>query len=154
MASRSSILHAVLFSLLLACPALAQHEHGSTTSEKLGTVTFSTSCSASAQPLFNRAVALLHSFEFTPAIEGFNATLKADPSCAMAVWGMALSRWSNPFSPSLRQPAQLAQGRDAVTRAKAIGAKTPREGAYIDAVAQLYADFETVDQRTRIARVP
>ena len=146
---------AAVLSLLLAGPVLAQdHEHGSTASEKLGTVTFSTSCSASAQPLFNRAVALLHSFEFTPAIEGFNATLKADPSCAMAVWGMALSRWSNPFSPSLRQPAQLAQGRDAVTRAKAIGAKTPRERAYIDAVAQLYADFETVDQRTRVARVP
>ena len=105
----------MVLSLLLASPVLAQdHEHGSTASEKLGTVTFSTSCSASAQPLFNRAVALLHSFEFTPAIEGFNATLKADPSCAMAVWGMALSRWSNPFSPSLRQPAQLAQGRDAV----------------------------------------
>jgi len=67
----------------------------------------------------------------------------------MAEWGIALSRWSNPFSPSLRPPAPLKQGRDAVARAKAIGPKTARESAYVDAVAHLYADFETVDQRTR-----
>jgi len=68
----------------------------------------------------------------------------------MAEWGLALSRWSNPFSPGLRPAAVLQQGREAVTRAKAMGAKTPREGAYIDAVAELYKHVETADQRTRI----
>ena len=114
---------AVVLSLLLAGPVLAQdHEHGSTASEKLGTVTFSTSCSAGAQPLFNRAVALLHSFEFAHAIEGFNATLKADPSCAMAAWGVALSRWSNPFS---RQSSSTRAAR-AGTRRRESG---PRRSA-------------------------
>ena len=125
MASRASFPHAVVFSLLLASPVLAQqHEQPRRVTEKLGKVVFSTSCTASAQPLFNRAVALLHSFEFARAIEAFTATLKADPSCGMAEWGIALSRWGNPFAAGLRPPAQLAQGRDAVNRAKAIGLKT------------------------------
>ena len=57
------------------------------------------------------------------AIEGFAATLKADPSCAIAEWGIALSRWGNPFAAGIRPAAPLQQGRDAVDRAKAIGAK-------------------------------
>jgi hypothetical protein len=142
---------AATLSLLLAGPALAQqHEHGSSTNEKLGTVSFTTSCSAAAQPLFNRAVALLHSFEFGRAMDGFNATLKADPTCAIAEWGIALSRWGNPFGTGIRPPAPLQQGRDAVARAKTIGPKTAREGAYVDAVSQLYASFETTDQGARM----
>jgi hypothetical protein len=151
MALLSSVPLAVMLSLPLASAALAQeHRESSSIDEKLGTVSFSTSCSAAARPLFNRAVALLHSFEFAPAIEGFNATVKIDPSCAMAEWGIALSRWGNPFVAGLRPPAQLQQGRDAVNSARTIGLKTGRERAYLDAVSQLYASFETIDQRTRM----
>src|SRR5581483_10283833 len=65
--------------------------------DRVGRVEFTTSCSSAAQSIFNRAVALLHSFEFGRAIDGFNAVLAADKSCAMAEWGIALSRWGNPF---------------------------------------------------------
>jgi hypothetical protein len=141
----------VMLSLPFACPVSAQpHPHGSAGDEKFGTVSFSTSCSAAAQPLFNRAVALLHSFEFGRAIEGFHTTVKTDPSCAMAEWGTALSRWGNPFAIGLRPPTPLQQGRAAVERARAIGPETSRETAYLDAVAQLFTNFETVDQRTRV----
>jgi tetratricopeptide (TPR) repeat protein len=151
MTPRSSFRQAGVLSLLLASSVFAQqHEHGAATNEKLGRVVFSTSCTAGAQPLFNRAVALLHSFEFGRAIEAFSATLKAVTSCAMAEWGIALSRWSNPFAAGLRPPAQLQQGRDAVDRAKAIGPKTARERAYVDAVSQLYAGVETIDQPARM----
>src|SRR4051794_4021942 len=96
----SSIRQAAVLWLLLATPAFAQeHEHGAPANEKLGTVSFDTSCSSAAQPAFNRAVALLHSFDFGRAIEGFTAALRSDPSCAMAEWGIALSRWGNPFGP-------------------------------------------------------
>lgn len=147
----SSVPRAVVLALLLTGPVLAQqHEHGAPADEKLGSVTFATSCGPRAQPLFNRAVALLHSFEFGRAIEGFNATLATDPSCAMAEWGVALSRWGNPFAVTLRPPVPLQQGRDAVTRANAIGAKTPREGAYVEAVSRLYTAVDTIDQPTRV----
>jgi tetratricopeptide (TPR) repeat protein len=139
-----------LTTLLIASPLAAQdHQHG-TTDEKLGAVTFATSCSAAAQPQFNRAVALLHSFEFGRAIEAFTTTLQTDPRCAMAEWGIALSRWSNPFGPGIRPAPPLRLGLAAVEHARTIGLKTPRERAYVDAVAKLYTGFETVDQRTRL----
>src|SRR5262245_11909095 len=142
---------AVVLTLGASATALAQdHEHGASPGGKLGTVTFATSCSAASAPTFNRAVALLHSFEFSRAIEGFNATLAADPSCAVAQWGIALSRWSNPFGVGIRPPAALQLGRDAVERARAIGPKSARERAYVEAVAQLYDRFDAIDQRTRL----
>jgi tetratricopeptide (TPR) repeat protein len=136
--------------LMLAQGANAQEHEHAPAAEQLGTVTFATSCSTAAQPQFNRAAALLHSFEFLRAIDGFGATLMTDPSCAMAEWGIALSRWSNPFVVGIRPAGPLQQGRDAVERARAIGAKTDRERAYVDAVSRLYADFETTDQTARV----
>jgi hypothetical protein len=151
MPSSYSLARGLVLAFVIASPLIArQHEHGSRTGEKFGTVDFRVSCSAAAQPLFNHAVALLHSFEFGRSIEAFNATLKVDSSCAMAEWGVALSRWGNPFSASLRPSATLQQGRDAVNRARAMAVRTDRERAYLDAVAQMFAGFETIDQRTRI----
>src|SRR3954468_5437571 len=126
------------------------HQHGGSTAGVLGTVSFTTSCSEAAQPLFNRAVALLHSFEFGRAIEGFGSVLKTDPACAMAEWGIAASRWSNPFAVGVRGKEPLRLGREAVERARAIGLKTDSERGYVDAIALLYEQADTVDQLTRL----
>jgi tetratricopeptide (TPR) repeat protein len=135
---------------LAASVAAQDHDHGAVTAEQLGTVAFATSCNATAQPRFNRGVALLHSFEFGRASAAFTAVLEADPSCAIAEWGIALSAWSNPFVVNIRPAAPLKQGRDAVERARTLGPKTDRERAYVDAVSQLYEGAETIDQRTRV----
>ncbi len=124
------------------------HDH--TAPENLGTVKFSVSCNSAVQPQFNRAVALMHSFQFARAIEAFNAILVSDPSCAMADWGIALSNWGNPFAAGLKAQAQLDLGRKAVEQGRATGAKTERERAYIEAVAHLFTDTATTDQRSRI----
>ena len=137
--------------LAALCTALvAQDQTHSHPTEKLGKVHFETSCTAAVQPQFDRAVALLHSFEFGAAIAAFEATLKADPSCAMTQWGVALSRWGNPFGVGVRSATQVQQGLAAVQRARAIGAATARERAYIDAVATLYADAERLPQPARV----
>ena len=141
-----------LFALMLAAPLAAQeHEHGMAAAEKLGTVHFATSCSTAAQAPFDRAVAFLHSFEFGSAIQAFTATLAIDKSCAMTQWGIALSRWGNPFSVGTRPASQLQEGREAVDRALAIGPKTERERAYIEAASKLYADADTRNQQARAA---
>ena len=127
-----------------------QHPQGAD-NEKLGTVHFPTSCSPKVAPAFDRAVALVHSFEFGASIRAFNEVLAADSTCAMARWGIALSRWSNPMAPGNRSVAQLEQGRQAVDAAtRFAGGASEREGGYIRAVGQLYDDFEHKDQRTRI----
>jgi len=152
---------AAVLSILLAAPAAAgpqqpapahQHPAGGAAHEQLGSVEFATSCGAEAVPLFNRAVALLHSFEFGEAIKGFTATLAQDPSCSMAEWGIAMSRWGNPFGQGQRAAGPLKEGAAAVARGQALRPKTPREAGYLNAVAVLFADADTVDQRTRIVR--
>ncbi len=130
--------------------AVQEHEHMGAPGEKLGTVHFATSCDPRAQPVFDRAVALLHSFEFGAAAAAFEAALVADPSCAMTQWGIALCRWSNPFAVDIRPASQLQQGLAAIERARAIGAKTDRERAWIEAAAKLYLDADRVPQPRRL----
>lgn len=136
--------------LAMASAPAQEHGHSAGGPGKFGTVHFVTSCDARAQPQFDRAAALLHSFEFGAAIASFEAALGADPSCAMTEWGIALSRWTNPFAVGIRSPAQIQQGLAAVERARAIGAKTAREHAYIDAVAKLYENAADVPQQVRV----
>jgi hypothetical protein len=135
--------------IVAASPSMAQeHQHGA--DEKLGTVHFATSCNDLAQKEVNRAVALLHSFQFSRAITGFNAVLAEDPTCAIAYWGIALSDWSNPFAPGQKDQGQLQLGRQSADRGQELGAKTARERAYIAAVGKLYADFESTPQKVRL----
>jgi hypothetical protein len=148
-----SISAAAIFVIL---PALAARSQGQTPSaglstEQLGTVHFATSCSPRVAPQFDRGVALLHSFEFGESIRAFNQVIAADSTCAMAYWGIALSRWTNPMAPGNKPVALLQQGRQAADAATRLGAgATERERDYIRAVSQLYDDFEHKDQRTRV----
>lgn len=141
---------ALVMTLLAVAPIAAQESHQHGDAGKFGVVTFTTSCSADAQPIFTRGVTLLHSFEFGLAIEGFTSAAEHDPACAIALWGVALARWGNPFAAGIKPATQLQPGAAAVDRARSAGAKTERERAYIDAVAKLYDNMATVDQRTRL----
>src|ERR1019366_4930556 len=73
--------------------ALGGHQAQAVASEKLGTVNFPISCAASQQKAFERGVALLHSFWYDKAEQQFKDIAAADPTCAMAYWGEAMSQW-------------------------------------------------------------
>jgi hypothetical protein len=133
-------------------PAAAQdHAHaGADHTESIGTVHFPTSCAPAAAPRMDRAMALLHSFEFGATLKALDDVLAADSTCAMAYWGLALARWSNPMAAGNRSPATLAQGRAAVTAAQRHASHaSARERGYIQAVSRLYDDYEHTDQHTR-----
>jgi tetratricopeptide (TPR) repeat protein len=131
-------------------PPAMQHPHETgQPPQRLGQVQFKTSCSPAVQADFNRAVALLHSFWFNAAAATFTGVAEKDPSCGIAWWGVAMSRWGNPFAPA-RPVAAVEQGREAIAKARAAGARTERERQYIEAAAALFTDFEKVDARTRI----
>jgi tetratricopeptide (TPR) repeat protein len=118
----------------------SQHQHAVA---GLGTVDFPTSCNATAQESISRGAALLHSFGYEEARLAFNDAAKADPTCAMAYWGVART-WYHPIwaPPS---PDELKSGVAALDRALAIYAKTGRERDYINALAVFYKDWQTVD---------
>ncbi|HUP40407.1 MAG TPA: hypothetical protein VM115_09835, partial [Vicinamibacterales bacterium] len=141
------IIVAALVLLALPVSASAQHEHAGT---DVGSdnVSFLTSCAPALRQDFNRGVALLHSFWFAQAIAAFDGVAAKDPSCAIAHWGVALSRWGNPFA-GLRSPQQIELGRAAIQRALTTGTPTPRERAYIAAAAELFTSVDPGTQRAR-----
>lgn len=150
---RSSVaiyLTAVLGSMPATIRAQA-NVHTSRTADRLGTVHFQNSCSATVAAELDRAVTLLHSFEFGASTRSFDAVLASDSTCAMAWWGLAMNAWTNPMVQSARPAAQLARGRTAVANATIHGTQSSdRERGYISAVSELYRDVELRDQRTRV----
>jgi hypothetical protein len=143
----NKLIAAVLLVFTAAHGMTQEHQHGN--GEKLGEVHFATSCNEPAQSDFDRAVALLHSFQFSRAIDGFNAALREDHTCAIAYWGIALSDWGNPFAPGTIDVRLLQLGRENAERGESRGAKTDRERAYLAAVSNLYRDFGSTPQRAR-----
>jgi hypothetical protein len=125
-------------------PAIAQEN----TDQKLGTVHFATSCNETAQRRFDRAMRYQHSFWYAESKEIYQDALKADPECAIAYWGIALSLLSNPHGaiPTPNLPLGLA----AIEKAKTVGAKTERERDYIDALAVVYVDYDKTPQQERV----
>ena len=116
--------------------------------QKLGAVHFATSCNETAQRRFDRAMRYQHSFWYTASREIYEETLKADPECAIAYWGIALSLLNNPHSPI---PApNLPLGLAAIEKAKATGAKTQRERDYIDALSAMYVDYDKTSHQARV----
>ena len=135
--------------LLVAAPALRADEHHEhfNPSEKLGTVSFPTSCDASVQKSLERGVALLHSFWYDEAQRQFKEVVEKDPACAMAYWGEAMSLyhelWSRPSD------ADLKHGWELMQKAQIAGAKTERERDYIAALATFYRDSGKIDHPQR-----
>lgn len=113
------------------------------------TVTFPTSCSAAIASDFNRAVMLLHSFEYPDAEAQFRAILDREPGCAMARWGIAMTLWhplwERPAAASLETGAAMLADIDRNTLSS-------REAAYVDALTSFYADHRSAPHEARALR--
>jgi hypothetical protein len=142
------LIAAILLVLVASRSVAKEHQHGA--GEKLGAVHFATSCNGAAPNDINRAVALLHSFQFSRAIDDFKAALEKDARCTIAYWGIALSDWGNPFAPGIIDKRLLQLGRESAERGEMLGAKTERERSYLAAVSNLYRDFESTPQQARL----
>ena len=118
------------------------------TRRELGHVLFQTSCTAAAQQQFDRALGMLHSFYFPETVKAFTAIPEADPGCAIAYWGIAISQRPNPLVGPF-DAATLKRGLDALEKGEAIGAKTQRERDWLAALKEFYKDYDKVDQDTR-----
>lgn len=113
-------------------PAAADDEHG--------VVQFSVSCNDEAAAEIETGVAQLHHMMYEQARPHFEAAAAADPQCAMAHWGIAMTSFYPLWMPT--PPNLLERGKTAVATAKAIGAPTEREARYIAAVDAFFTDPE------------
>lgn len=139
---------AAITALGLCTPGLAQDNAQDNADQKLGTVHFATSCNETAQRRFDRAMRYQHSFWYAESKDIYEETLKADPDCAIAYWGIALSLLNNPHG-AIPAP-NLPPGLAAIEKAKAIGAKTERERDYIDALTAMYVDYDKIPHQARV----
>src|SRR5438552_11190436 len=142
--SRSLLFAAGLITAALTGSAFGQQD------EKLGKLSFPTSCDPKVQAEFERGVAMIHSYWFLIARRTFEGVLQQDPNCAIAHWGVAMDYLGNTLvGPPPRADADAAWA--ALEKARAIGAKTPRERAWMKALSAYYRDHDRTPVNARLA---
>lgn len=133
---------------LLALPAAASAAPATPDPhERLGEVSFPVTCVEAMRAPFIRGVALLHDFWYDEARSQFEEIAKADPGCAMAHWGIAMSVfhqiWDRPDEHT------MALGWSEMQAAAAHPAKSAREREYVAALSGFYRP----DQRDYQSRI-
>jgi tetratricopeptide (TPR) repeat protein len=107
--------------------------------QDLGKHTFPVTTKSTRARLFvDQGVNLAYGFNHAEAGRAFREAARLDPDCAMAYWGQALVLGPNinvPMTPDDEPKAYELAQKAVALKAKA----TPREQAYIDAVAQRYS---------------
>jgi hypothetical protein len=140
----------LIVAAIIAVPsALLSQEHDHHQLGRLGRVAFPVSCTPAAQQRFEHAMAVLHSFWWEEGDRAFGNVLKADSSCTMAYWGIALNAWGNPFAGGPAGPS-LQKGAEATAHAAALPARTERERRFVAAAAALYRDAESTPNSARL----
>ena len=132
--------------------AAEQHsheDHGAHDLGNIGTAHLDTSCNAAAQQEIDRGVALIHSFWYAEAEKSFRRAAAADARCGMAWWGAAMSNLHPLWAPPT--PEELRTGREAAAKARQVGASTPRERGFIDAINAFYSDSDKSPHSERMA---
>jgi hypothetical protein len=134
-----------IFECLVAFSSAQAHAHTDNVpaAARLGSVSFEISCKAGLQADFNHAVVLLHSFWHDEAERAFEKVASADPQCAIAYWGEAMTHFHQYLGEPT--PADLASGNQALAKADAASEKDAREAAYIHALHLLYDGYTPQD---------
>ena len=127
---------AILFVLAFAGRALCDsgHEHKEGDPTKLGKVHFPIACGPESQKKFDVALAMLHSFWYSRAERAFSDLAAADPGCAMAHWGVAMSHfhqiWEQASSKGL-SPESWASSVRREPRKRASGSQSGQQGTSV-----------------------
>ena len=123
----------------LAAAQTEEGHHHALSEKEVGSVRFVNSCSKNVQTDYQRAVALLHSFQYEQTRAAFTDISKLDPQCAMAQWGVAMSHYHG-----LWHNGDANAGREALHKAQEIAVNnkstTTRERAYIEALSEIYRE--------------
>jgi protein SCO1 len=102
-------------------------------------VHFGVSCSDWSQRQFNHATSLLHSLRYGYSESAYAAIARNEPDCAMAYWGIAMSRLKRPIAiPPSAEDIRAAE--EALRTATDARTAIPRERAYINALTALVTE--------------
>lgn len=116
-----------------------------------GVVDFGVSCSEAVHDDFDAALALLHHMMYGQAREELQRITERAPECAMAYWGLAMTRFQ-PLWPTRPDAEALAAGHREVQKALELGPGSERERALVAAAEAFYRQPEAAGWWTRIER--
>jgi tetratricopeptide (TPR) repeat protein len=120
--------------------------HGS----EIGVVDFRADCATVVLDRVDQALGLLHHMMYEQARAAFAEVAEADPTCAMAHWGVATS-FFQPLWPGRPGPEALQRGWEATERARAVVGSV-REARLVEATGGFFRDPDSADYWTRIER--
>jgi tetratricopeptide (TPR) repeat protein len=99
---------------------------------------FQVSCADAAAEAVGDGVTLLHNMMYIQAEERFNAAATADPGCAMAQWGIAMSNF-HPLWPGTPSDAEIKRGQAAASDLATMPDGSAIEADMIAAASAFYA---------------
>lgn len=134
---------------VLAIFATPQAGFSGTAQKNLGEVKFETSCNIDAEAAFETGLLLLHHMMYSQSAKAFEKSAMTDPSCAMAQWGIAMSKF-HPLWPGGPTPEETAAGRAAAAQLAGMARGSQREAAFIEAALAFYMG-DDVPYRARLA---
>jgi tetratricopeptide (TPR) repeat protein len=139
---------AILLALSLGLSTFVLAQHGPEHETQHGVVNFPISCNEQAQQEFETGLAYLHHMMYEQGRPHFEAATKADPSCGMGHWGIAMTSFQPLWHPT--SPEGIERGKAAVAKARELGVPTEREKGYIAAVEAFFTDPEpSMESRAR-----
>jgi len=105
--------------------------------------------SRQAQQFFDQGLTLVFGFNHGGGIRMFQRAAELDPAAPMPLWGIALALGPHINNPDV-DPESEQQAAETIAKAQrlAAAAGTPRERAYIDALATRYSSASRPDLRT------
>jgi tetratricopeptide (TPR) repeat protein len=115
---------------------------------QFGKVSFASSCIEGVAKEFDLGIALLHSFEYAEAEKVFAGVIDQDPECVMAYWGIAMSNFHPLWTPPSKD--ESIKGNKIIALARSIKDKPKRETDYLEAVAKIFDDWQTLDYHQRV----
>jgi tetratricopeptide (TPR) repeat protein len=137
-----------LVSLGTAPLAVAADHGGHATG--LGAVEVHATCKPAAMPHLKEGLALLHHMTYERAEQAFASAADADPACALASWGRAMS-YIHPLWTDPPTAANFRRGEEFVRQAKSLQPSTPEERAYVAAVDAYYRAGRSATETANLA---
>ncbi len=132
----TSALTLLLFFLALQASTLHADRVPAAPPDQLGKVNFPTSCTSDVQPTIEKAVALLHSFQYKESEQTFADAATKEPKCAMAHWGKAMALfhqlWDFPNDKTMKE------GRKDIETGQKLHSANPREQGFLNAAAAFF----------------
>ena len=143
--TRVFLVASVLGAILVSARSLADEQP----EEKLGTIHFAVSGRPEAQEHVVRGVKLIHHMMYPEADREFVAAAAADPACALAYWGRAMSL-IHPLWPDAPTEADRKLGAEQIRRGLGCPPATPRERGYLETLNRYFAGEVAGDHVARL----